>query len=79
MSLHNDKPHRFGFLQVRPMVIATGEVDVKEKELKNKDVLVASESVLGNGIINDVQNVVLLNLKSLMATKQCKLPKSLSR
>jgi len=51
-------PARFGFLQVRPMVVSEAKVDVSLTELEGKDVLAASESVLGNGILDDIQDII---------------------
>ena len=51
-------PARFGFLQVRPMVVSEAKVDVSLRELTGENVLVASESVLGNGILEDIQDIV---------------------
>jgi Pyruvate phosphate dikinase, AMP/ATP-binding domain len=51
-------PARFGFLQVRPMVVSEANVDVALSELSGKNVLVASESVLGNGFLENIQDVV---------------------
>jgi len=52
------RPARFGFLQVRPMVVSDAKVDVSLAELVGKNVLVASESVLGNGILDHIQDIV---------------------
>jgi Pyruvate phosphate dikinase, AMP/ATP-binding domain len=51
-------PARFGFLQVRPMVVSEANVDVARSELLGKNVLVASESVLGNGFLENIQDIV---------------------
>jgi len=51
-------PARFGFLQVRPMVVSEAKVDVSLKELVGENVLVASESVLGNGILENVRDII---------------------
>jgi hypothetical protein len=51
-------PARFGFLQVRPMVVSEAKVDVALSELAADDVVVASESVLGNGAVEDIVDVV---------------------
>jgi hypothetical protein len=53
-------PHRFGFLQVRPMVVSSLSVDLAEDELTGEDVLAASRVVLGNGIVDDIQDIVYL-------------------
>ncbi len=51
-------PARFGFLQVRPMVVSTEIVEVHPEELTADKVLVASESALGNGSVDTIQDVV---------------------
>lgn len=64
LSLHKGRPHRFGFLQVRPMVVATGEVNIEKDELFGEQVLVSSESVLGNGIWRCVKDIVYVKPES---------------
>jgi hypothetical protein len=51
-------PHRFGFLQVRPMAVFSDEVEIHEEELHGEGVLAASNVVLGNGVLNDIQDIV---------------------
>jgi len=51
-------PARFGFLQVRPMVVSEAKVDVSLTELIGERVLIASESAMGNGILENVRDVV---------------------
>jgi hypothetical protein len=53
-----DRPVRLGFLQVRPMVVSDAEVKISDNELNSDDALVASENVLGNGIIDNIKDVV---------------------
>ena len=53
-------PARFGFLQVRPMYVSRAMVDVPIEELERPGVLVASEDVLGNGILSNISNIVYL-------------------
>ncbi len=55
---HERTPSRFGFLQVRPMVVSNALVDVSMAELEGSNVLVASESVLGNGCLDSVTDIV---------------------
>jgi hypothetical protein len=49
---------RFGFLQLRPMLVSTEEVDVSDDELARPDVLLASDRVMGNGLLEMIQDVV---------------------
>lgn len=51
-------PHRFAFLQVRTMVTPFGETRVQPEELDGENVLVASESVLGNGVLDTLRDIV---------------------
>ena len=53
-----NKSPRFGFLQVRPMVVSNETVSITEEEMHGPNVILASETVLGNGIIDVIQNVV---------------------
>jgi len=49
---------RFGFLQLRPMLVSTEEVDLGDDELARPDVLLASDRVMGNGLLATIQDVV---------------------
>jgi hypothetical protein len=51
-------PHRFGLVQVRAMAVPTDVVEVTLEELQGDNVLGASENVLGNGIVENIQDVV---------------------
>jgi hypothetical protein len=54
-------PNRFGFLQVRPMVVFSDEVEIYDDELKDDNVLIASDTALGNGVLNSIQDIVYVN------------------
>jgi hypothetical protein len=60
-------PHHFGFLQVRPMVVPGDRIDIAEEELKGENVLIASENVLGNGIIETIRDIVYVKPKEFEA------------
>jgi len=49
---------RFGLLQVRPMAVSQEEVDIEIDRFKSEILLTASGNVMGNGIRNDLQEVV---------------------
>jgi hypothetical protein len=51
-------PHRFGFLQVRPMVIPTGDLQVTVEDLNKPAAVIASETVLGNGMLENIEDIV---------------------
>ncbi len=51
---------RLGFLQVRPMVVSNEIVEVIEEDLKNKDLFCYSNRVLGNGVIDYIDEIVFV-------------------
>lgn len=51
-------PARFGFLQVRPMVVSEAEVHIASEEMTEANVLVASEAALGNGLLDNIRDIV---------------------
>jgi hypothetical protein len=53
--------YRFGFLQVRPMVVSTEEVNISEDELTAENVVISSRRVLGNGIIPSIRDIVYVD------------------
>ena len=51
-------PNRFAFLQVRSMVIPEGNVEITPDEMTGQDILLASETVFGNGVNDNVRDIV---------------------
>jgi hypothetical protein len=51
-------PNRFGFLQVRQMVVASDMVDINDDEFLDESALVSSTSVVGNGVNNQIQDII---------------------
>jgi hypothetical protein len=51
-------PARFGFLQVRPLVVSEETVAVEPGELEGPGVLVATTAALGNGTVDGVADIV---------------------
>jgi hypothetical protein len=49
---------RFGFLQVRPMVVSQANVEVAADDLSGADVIAASERVMGNGMLETICDIV---------------------
>ncbi len=49
---------QFGFLQVRPMAVSDQVVDVPIGDLESDAALVASETVMGNGTVDTIRDVV---------------------
>jgi hypothetical protein len=49
---------RLGLLQVRPMVLVADQVRVEVEDLHAPEAVVASDSVMGNGTVRDIRDVV---------------------
>ena len=60
-------PARFGFLQVRPMMVAGESVQVDDADLRSDRALVASEMVLGNGENSAIVDVVYVKPSAFAA------------
>jgi hypothetical protein len=55
-----DMQAHFGFLQVRPMAVSDQVVDVPMAALESADAIVASETVMGNGVVDTIRDVVFV-------------------
>jgi hypothetical protein len=55
-----DAEGRFGFLQVRPMVVSTENIEINETEFGCAENIVTTEYALGNGSSADVKDVIFV-------------------
>lgn len=55
----DDKPH-FGFLQVRPLAVSSGIVDIDESAYKPEDMLISPDRAMGNGETDKIRDIVYL-------------------
>jgi hypothetical protein len=60
-------PARFGFLQLRPMLVADELIELDERELASECAVVATDSVLGNGALEAIEDVVYVKPSSFEA------------
>jgi hypothetical protein len=60
---------RLGFLQVRPMVVSDEVVDVTAADLADKNAIVASVMVMGNGVQAGIEDIVFARPESFSAMK----------
>jgi hypothetical protein len=72
-------PARFGFLQVRPMVVSQEKVAVSLEELSGDKAVVASESVLGNGVLYTIQDIVYIKPEKFEVNKTVIIAKELEK
>jgi CheY-like chemotaxis protein len=52
------KPHDFGFLQIRPLVLGTDAQDVQIEEIETERALCVAHKALGNGFIEGIRDVI---------------------
>lgn len=60
-------PTRFGFLQVRPMVVSKDQVEITPEDMQGENVLLASDKVLGNGVIKNIDEIVYVKPENFEA------------
>ena len=58
---------RLGFLQVRPMVVSDQLVTVTQENLQDARAIVASDRVMGNGIVDNIQDIVFVRPENFSA------------
>lgn len=73
------KPARLGFLQVRPMLVNQEKVDLTLEELTTDKIVVASDSVLGNGVINTIQDIIYVKPDKFEINKTTAIAKELEK
>jgi hypothetical protein len=61
MNPDKAKKKEFGLLQMRPFVISHEEEHLKIEDHSNEELICRSSQVLGNGIISDIRDIVLVD------------------
>jgi len=57
----DERPHEFGFLQMRPLVLSRETADLNVDEVSPEVLLVRSPRVMGNGRIDDLNDLVVVD------------------
>jgi len=60
MILSDTGPHKFGFLQVRPMAVSNDVVEIDDQDLIGEQVFASSEKVLGNGTNHLIRDIIYI-------------------
>lgn len=63
MFVEEGSPMEFGVLQVRPMVLGRESEVLEVEDVNREDVLCQSQQVLGNGIIRDIYDLVVVDVR----------------
>ena len=71
LDLPNDlsEPARLGFLQMRPMAVGTGERTLEPQTLEGADVVVAARHALGDGVRDDVTDIIYVDPERFESAK----------
>lgn len=70
-------PARFGFLQVRPMVVSRGNITISDADLQQQNLLAASDRVMGNGVIDSIQDIIYVSPDNFEARYNPKIAREL--
>ena len=69
MNTPKGAPYMFNLLQIRPIVYSKETVEIDMQKIKKDDMVIVSESALGNGEGKDVRDVVYVKPDSFDASK----------
>ncbi|MBP1634688.1 MAG: response regulator receiver protein [Acidobacteria bacterium] len=70
---------QFGFLQVRPMAVSSAVVEIDLSAVPPGELLLASERVMGNGVVSDVRDVVYVRPERFEARQTPAIAEELAR
>ncbi len=76
----NKKPV-FAIIQIRPLIIAqeNSHIDWEEKDIHKSNVLMYSDKALGNGIIADIKDIVLVSPETFDSAKTLQIAQEISK
>ena len=71
INLNKDaqKKHEFCLLQIKPMVVGGIDKVEQEQNISKDELFCASSIALGNGIINDIKNIIFINPNEFDSSK----------
>jgi hypothetical protein len=78
MSVKSGMPKDFGLLQMRPLVISRESEELDVENIDQKKLICLSNQVLGNGVLNDIYDVVLVDFHLFDRAKSREVAKEVS-
>ncbi len=69
LTSSGNRPKEFGFLQIRPMAMSRESDEVEIGDTEAADVLCLSDSVLGNGRIDHIRDIVMVDQRRFERSK----------
>lgn len=79
MSALPGKPREFGLLQMRPLVLSREMEELNLDDIDPAQVICTSHQVLGNGVSNDLHDIVIVDIHSFERSKTQDIAKEVSR
>jgi CheY-like chemotaxis protein len=62
LDVPDDAPKEFALLQMRPLVISKEKEELSVDGYEKEDLICSSDSVLGNGVTDNIKDIVLINI-----------------
>ncbi len=78
LSVQDEKPKEFGLLQMRPLVISREHEELTIDKFEQKELICYSDHVMGDGIINDIYDVVFVDYHSFDRSRSTDVAKEVS-
>jgi hypothetical protein len=74
-----DKPKEFGLLQIRPLVLSREVEELNVEDVEPEKLICQSHQVLGNGVIRDLHDIVVVDVHRFDRAKSCEVAKEVSQ
>lgn len=78
MSPGKDKARKFGLLQMRPLVLTRELEELSIEPVQDQKLICRSDQVLGNGVIKDIYDVVIVDYHKFERSKSLEVVKEVS-
>jgi hypothetical protein len=79
MSGARDKPKEFGLLQIRPLVLSREVEELSVEDVEPEKLICQSHQVLGNGVIRDLHDIVVVDVHRFDRAKSLEVAKEVSQ
>ena len=79
LDVPNGKPKEFAMLQMRPLVISTEREELSVDDFEENDLICHSDKVLGNGAVENIHDIVVVDINKFDRGKSKEVVKEVSR
>ena len=76
---HRKRESRFGFLQARPMVVASQGAMVDLEDFDREKLLICSDRAMGNGVLNSIRDILYVRPETFRAERTPQLAMEVER